>query len=51
VHFAASGDPNHPSIPHWKPFNPATNGALVFDDVCAYREHLDDVCQKVDNEG
>lgn len=50
VHFAASGDPNHPAIPHWKPFDPATNGTMVFDDVCAYREHLDDDCQKVINQ-
>ncbi len=50
VHFAASGDPNHSGIPHWKPFDPATNGTMVFDDVCAFREHLDDDCQKVTNE-
>jgi para-nitrobenzyl esterase len=50
VHFAASGDPNHPGLPHWKPFDPATNGTMVFDDVCAFREHLDDDCQAVINE-
>lgn len=46
VHFAATGDPNHPGIPRWKPFDPATNGTMVFDNECAFREHLDDDCQK-----
>ncbi len=50
IHFAASGDPNHPGIPHWKPFDPTTNGTMVFDDECAFREHLDDDCQKVISE-
>lgn len=49
VQFAATGDPNHPGIPHWKPFDPAFNGTMVFDDLCAYREHLDDRCQQVIN--
>ena len=50
IHFAASGNPNHAAIPEWRPFDPATNGTMVFDDVCAFREHLDDQCQKVINE-
>jgi para-nitrobenzyl esterase len=47
VHFATSGDPNHGKIPRWKPFDPETNGTMVFDNECAFREHLDDDCQKV----
>jgi para-nitrobenzyl esterase len=47
VHFAAGGDPNHSGIPRWKPFDPATGGTMVFDNECAFREHLDDDCQKV----
>ena len=47
AHFAASGDPNHPGIPSWKAFDPDTNGTMVFDNECAFREHLDDNCQKV----
>ena len=47
VHFASSGDPNHSGIPEWKPLDAATNGTMVFDDECAFREHLDDECQKV----
>jgi para-nitrobenzyl esterase len=50
VHFAATGDPNHPGLPHWKPFDPATSGTMVFDDVCAFHEHLDDECQKLVND-
>jgi len=47
IHFATSGDPNHAGLPRWKPFDPATNGTMVFDNECAFREHLDDDCQKV----
>jgi para-nitrobenzyl esterase len=50
IHFARTGDPNHPGIPHWKPFDPTTNGTMLFDDGCAFREHLDDECQKVVND-
>jgi para-nitrobenzyl esterase len=50
VHFATNGDPNHPGIPHWKPFDPDTNGTMVFDAPCAFVEHLDDDCQKVVSE-
>jgi len=50
IHFAASGDPNHAAIPHWKPFDPAEKGTMVFDDDCAFHEHLDDECQKVINQ-
>jgi para-nitrobenzyl esterase len=50
LHFAASGDPNHPGLTHWKPFDPATNGTMVFDNECAFRDHLDDECQKIVNE-
>lgn len=50
IHFAATGDPSHPGIPHWKPFDPATNGTMVFDDQCAFVEHLDDECQRVVDE-
>jgi para-nitrobenzyl esterase len=46
IHFATSGDPNHKGIPRWKPFDPATNGTMVFDNECGFREHLDDDCQK-----
>jgi para-nitrobenzyl esterase len=47
IHFARTGNPNHPGIPRWKPFDPSTNGTMVFDDECAFREHMDDECQKL----
>ena len=47
INFARSGDPNHAGIPRWKPFDPLTNGTMVFDNECAFREHLDDECLKV----
>jgi para-nitrobenzyl esterase len=47
VHFATTGDPNHPGMPRWKPLDPETNGTMVFDDAPAFVEHLDDDCQKV----
>jgi para-nitrobenzyl esterase len=50
IHFARSGDPNHAGLPHWKPFDPATNGTMVFDNECAFREHLDDETQKMIDE-
>jgi para-nitrobenzyl esterase len=50
IHFARNGDPNHPGIPHWKPFNSDTSGTMVFDNECAYREHLDDELLKLVND-
>lgn len=50
IHFAANGDPNHPGIPQWKPFDPESKGTMVFDDECVFREHLDDDCQKAISE-
>jgi para-nitrobenzyl esterase len=47
IHFARTGDPNHPGIPHWKPFDPSTNGTMVFDNECTFREHMDDECQRL----
>jgi para-nitrobenzyl esterase len=47
IQFARTGDPNHVGIPHWKPFDPSTNGTMVFDNACAFREHLDDECLKL----
>jgi len=50
IHFARTGDPNHPGIPHWKPFDPTTNGTMVFNDGCVFRKHLDDECLKATSE-
>ena len=50
IRFASTGNPDHSGIPHWKPFDPSTNGTMVFDNECAFREHLDDECLKVTSE-
>ncbi len=47
IHFARSGDPNHSGLANWKPYDPATNGTMVFDNECAFHEHLDDETQKL----
>jgi para-nitrobenzyl esterase len=44
IHFARAGDPNHAGIPRWKPFDPSTNGTMIFDNECTYGEHIDDEC-------
>jgi para-nitrobenzyl esterase len=50
IHFARNGDPNHAGIPRWKPFNSDTSGTMVFDNECAYRDHLDDELIKLVND-
>ncbi len=50
IHFARSGDPNHSGLAKWKPYDPATNGTMVFDNECTFREHLDDETQKLIDE-
>jgi para-nitrobenzyl esterase len=31
VHFAATGNPNNPAIPQWKPYEPTERATMVFD--------------------
>lgn len=50
IHFARAGDPNHSGLPYWKAYDPATNGTMVFDNECAFQEHLDDETQKLIDE-
>jgi carboxylesterase type B len=47
IRFATSRDPNHSGIPTWKPFDPFTQGTMVWDNECSFREHVDDECIKV----
>jgi para-nitrobenzyl esterase len=44
IRFATSRDPNHSGIPTWKPFDPFTQGTMVWDNECSFREHVDDEC-------
>lgn len=32
IHFARTGNPNHPGIPEWKAFSPETVPTMIFDD-------------------
>jgi para-nitrobenzyl esterase len=47
IRFAHSGNPNHAGIPQWKPFNSSTNGTMLWDNECVFRENLDDECVKL----
>ena len=31
IHFARTGNPNHPGIPHWAEFTPDTVPTMIFD--------------------
>jgi para-nitrobenzyl esterase len=31
VAFAKTGDPNHPHIPHWPPYEPGSRSTMIFD--------------------
>ena len=41
INFARSGNPNHPGLPAWKRFDPATKTTMVFDDHCEAKDNLD----------
>jgi para-nitrobenzyl esterase len=32
--FARTGDPNHPGLPNWPPFDPVDGSTLIFDNEC-----------------
>jgi para-nitrobenzyl esterase len=36
--FARTGDPNHPGLPAWKPYNAETRPTMIFDNDCALAE-------------
>jgi para-nitrobenzyl esterase len=41
IHFARTGDPNHPGLPPWPAFTADNGATMIFDDVCAARNHPD----------
>jgi para-nitrobenzyl esterase len=34
VRFATDGDPNHPGLPRWTPYEPGDRSTMVFDTPC-----------------
>ena len=49
IHFARTGDPNHPGLPHWAPLTAATNATMVFDTHCELRQRFDQALQDATN--
>ena len=50
LHFARTGNPNHPGLPKWEPYTAEKKTTMVFDNICAARNNLDDNLQKVMSE-
>ncbi|MGA8042359.1 MAG: carboxylesterase/lipase family protein [Terracidiphilus sp.] len=49
IHFARTGDPNHPGLPHWAPLTAETNATMVFDTQCELRNRYDQALQDATN--
>lgn len=49
IHFARSGDPNHPGLPRWTPLTAETNATMVFDTECELRTRFDQALQDAAN--
>jgi para-nitrobenzyl esterase len=41
VAFAKNGDPNHPGLPKWAPYNAADAPVMIFDNECVARNNPD----------
>jgi para-nitrobenzyl esterase len=41
IHFARKGNPNHPGLPAWPVFAPATGPLMVFDNTCVVKNDPD----------
>ncbi len=41
IHFARTGNPNHPGIPHWAAFDSQNVPTMMFDNECALKNNPD----------
>jgi para-nitrobenzyl esterase len=42
INFAKTGNPNHADLPKWQPVSDSTMPTMIFDDVCAVVNNVDD---------
>ena len=47
VAFARTGDPNHPGLPRWDPFTPATTATMSFGSRCVLERNADADLQRL----
>ncbi|WP_404374233.1 hypothetical protein AB5I39_06080 [Sphingomonas sp. MMS24-J45] len=41
IAFARIGNPNHPGLPAWRPYDPTMQATMLFDDRCRVAEGVD----------
>jgi para-nitrobenzyl esterase len=46
IHFARTGNPNHPGIPHWADFSADLVPTMIFDNKCELVDNPDGAEQK-----
>ena len=50
IHFARTGDPNHPGLPQWPRYSTSHNATMIFDTQCEVRESFDQLLQDAVNQ-
>ena len=51
IHFARTGNPNHPGLPEWPAFTPDLEPTMVFDTKCEVRYNYDREAREVLKQG